>query len=228
MGMHIGLIAAKTPAQRLREAFSNTWPEFEVVATGDNFATPEEVRTWISSHEQFVSAADWTRDNPGRTAFVLWQDGPWAVLMDSSYTLASDEEKLKVLSSQLGTVMSFVVETAGGCAFFWSCENGQLRRKIGNSDGDVTNEGEPLAEEAGIDTNHYYMSETEALWKAFGLSSLDGIPRLEGCQAVCVVDHTDYGSLEQNETLRSSKTKAGAAVQPAQHPVTKKPWWKFW
>ncbi len=194
MGMHFGLIIAKASVHQLRNGFSRAWPEFEVVVTEDRFSNPEAVWGWVESHQEFVSAARWTKDNPGKSAYVLWQDGPWAVFLDSGYTLASNTEKLKLLSSHLGTVASFVLETAGGCAFFWCFENGQLRREISNSDGNMKFEGEPLIEEVGIEVSRYYMDETEALWKAFGLSSLEVMPRMGGCEAICVVDHTDYGS----------------------------------
>jgi hypothetical protein len=36
------------------------------------------------------------------------------------------------------------------------------------------------------------MDETEALWKAFGLSPYEAMQKTAGCQAICVIDHTDY------------------------------------
>jgi hypothetical protein len=145
--------------------------------------------------------------------FAFWQDGHWASMMDESYTLASDEEGLARLSELLGRVVAFVVETAGGCAEFWCFESGSLRRHIWNHDGDVLLVGEPLAEEAGIDPSRYYMDETEALWKVFGLTPYvdEGTPRQY--RAICVVDRTDY-----SEQLANS---------PFQTPA-KKPWWKIW
>jgi hypothetical protein len=193
MGMHIGLVAAKTSVARFRDAFSSAWPQFEIVASKDDLPDPNAMWAWKDSHEKFVSAADWTKDNPGQEVYCFWQDGPWAVMVDSSYTLASDEEALKALSFKIGTVLSFVVETAGGCAFFACYENGKLRRQINNNDGDVSAEGEPLPEEVGIDVNSYYMDETEAFWKAFGFSRYEEMPTSQGCQAICVIDHTDYG-----------------------------------
>src|ERR1022692_3234048 len=162
MGMHIGLIAAKASVAQFRMAFSHAWTKFEIVASNDNFHDANALWAWKKSHEQFVSAAKWTKDDPGREVYAFWRDGPWAIMTDESYTLASDEESLKILSDALGTVLSFVVETAGGCAFFWCFENGKLRRKISNADADITTEGDCLPQEAGIDISNYYMEETEA------------------------------------------------------------------
>jgi hypothetical protein len=193
MGMHIGLVAAKTSVAQFREVFSRTWTKFETVAYDDKLPDANAMWAWKASHEKFVSAADWTKDNPGREVYVFWQDGPWAIMMDPSYTLASDEEGLKNLSTLIGTVVSFVVETAGGCAFFWCFEDGSLRRKIIDNDTDVSTEGKPLPEEAGIDTSNYDEVGAESLWKAFGISSYEDMPTSVGCQAICVIDRTDYG-----------------------------------
>ena len=114
MGMHIGLVAARTTVAQLRDAFSRAWTNFEIITSDDNLPDADAMWAWKEVHEQFVSAKDWTKDNPGREVYAFWQDGPWAVMMDPTYVLASDEKGLKVLSSQLGTVVSFVVETAGG------------------------------------------------------------------------------------------------------------------
>ena len=52
--------------------------------------------------------------------------------------------------------------------------------------------GKALPEEAGIDVDNYYMDETEALWAAFGLSPYDAMKGAAGCEAISVVDRTDY------------------------------------
>jgi hypothetical protein len=227
MGMHFGLIAARVSVEELRAAFLRTWPEYEVVATGNGFANSDAVWSWMKSHEEFVSSANWTKDNPGKTTYAFWRDGRWAVLLDLTYVLVGDEEKLGALSSQLGTVVSFCVETAGGSAAFWCYESGRLRRTINYSDGDMTHEGEPLTEEAGIDINCYYMAETEALMRAFGLSSPDEIPLLNECQAVSVIDHTDYSYLHEDSGSQSPESSKGNPVKTPQSPP-EKPWWRFW
>lgn len=220
MGMHVGLIAARVSVDALREAFLGAWTELEVVASEGRFEDAEEMWAWKKRHEQFVSATDWSKENPGTEVYVLWRDGPWAVLVDESYTLSADEEKMKALSDQLGTVVSFVVETAGGCAMFQCFEAGRLRRRIDNADGAVTTEGEPLAEEAGIDVGRYYMAESEALARALGLSlCYEDASGTEGSQAVSVADRTDYGA-----TL----AKGVGERRTGELPLAKKPWWRFW
>lgn len=162
MGMHLAYVATKAPVSRLRESFFRTWPKFETVAVADGFPNAESVWAWKSSHEKIVFAAEWTKENPGQEVYVFWQDGSWAVMMDHSYTLASDQNGLSRLSSEFGTVISFVVESAGASAFFWYFKNGDLRRSISNDGNDISTTGEAITEEAGIDISNYYMDETEA------------------------------------------------------------------
>jgi hypothetical protein len=192
MGMHIGLIAAKCSIAKFRDAFSQTWPQLEMIESADKFPNPEAVWAWMKANEQFVSAADWSKDNPGKQVYVFWPDGDWAMMLDTEYTRACDVKGLKRLSVHLGDVVSFVVETAGGSAFFWCCQDGKLVRRICYSDGDVSLEGTPLPEESGIDVSNFYMDETEALWKAFGLSPYEAMKSTDKCEAICVVDRTDY------------------------------------
>jgi hypothetical protein len=134
---------------------------------------------------------------------------------DPSYVFAMDEPALQRLSAEFGVVISFVVESAAGCAYFLCFENGSLRRKISYSDEDWSCQGEPLPEEAGIDVDKFYMDETEALWKAFCISPYDMMKNSTKCQAICVVDHTEY--------------EHRSASVPDTKPITaRKPWWKFW
>jgi len=194
MGMHIGLIAVKASVTRFRVAFDRAWPQFETVVAAGNFPDANAIWAWKESHEEFVSAADWSKENPGKSVYVFWPAGPWAIMMDPDYTRAADEEGLQRLSAHVGTVLSFVVESAGGSAFFWCAQDGKILRKISNSDTDVSMEGTPLPQEKGIDLRNYYMDETEALWNAFGLSPYEVMSSSKGCEAICVVDHTDYGA----------------------------------
>jgi len=224
--MHFALAAIRTSVDEFREAFTDTWADFEVVASENRFSDKDAVWAWTKENEQFVSAADWTQDNPGTQTCVLAQDGPWALLMDPSFALATDEDALLELSERFGTVLSFAVQTTGGCALFWCYENGLLRRMISMADGPTETEGTPLPEEEGIDVDHYYMDETEALMRAFGLSPIEDFPDTASAVALAVADRTDYDELE-------AKTgDAGSSINvqnPDPGPIEKpKPWWKFW
>lgn len=192
MGMHFGLIAAKTSLLEFRAAFGEIWPALEVVTSADRFSNADELWSWKESNERFVSARDWTKENPGVEVYFLCQDGPWAVLMEFSYVLASDQKALQQLSARFGQALSFIVETAGGCAYFWSYESGQLRRMIQNIDGDLTSSGASLPQEEGLAANTYYMAETEGLMRAFGLSSPEDLPVASSAIAIATHDRTDY------------------------------------
>jgi len=226
MGMHLAFVAARTNVTRLREAFLRAWPQYELAATTEHLENANAMEAWKDSHQQEVMVADWSKDNPGRMVFMFWRDGPWATFMDEGYTHATDHDALKRLSAEVGTVIAIVVESASGSAHFSSCESGQLRRAIDNSDTDVTTEGEPLLQEAGIDISKYYMDESEALWLAFGLSPFDALPTSHDCQAICVIDRTDYSDLLKPARDRSLSP---APQSPRSAPATpKRPWWQFW
>jgi hypothetical protein len=221
MGMHFGLIAAKVSLSQFRAAFSQTWPEMEVAASADGFGNADDIWSWKSANERFVSARNWTKENPGSEVYIFCQDGSWAVLMDFSYVLAADQEALEQLSTRFGSVLSFIVETAGGCAYFWSYESGKMRRMIQSIDGKLTSSGARLPQEEGIDVGSYYMEETERLMQAFGLSRPEDLPVASTAVAIAAIDRTDYtrhaGAIsgEKPSAQESSSRRA-------------KPWWKFW
>ncbi|MBK7932199.1 MAG: hypothetical protein IPK01_01630 [Acidobacteria bacterium] len=205
--MHIGLVAVRGSVSEFIDAFAEVWPKFEIVATKDGFANEDEIWAWKDANERFVSAADWTKADPGQEVYVICQDGQWAVLMDFSYVLATDEKALAQLSERFGSALSFVAQTTSGCAFFWNYESGEMKRSIQSVDGEAELAGEALTQEAGIDIQHYYMNETEQLMQAFGLSKLDQLLVPATAVAIAVADRTDYSDLHV-------EAKA-------------KPWWKF-
>jgi hypothetical protein len=75
MGMHFGLIAAKVPLSQFRAAFSQTWPEMEVAASADGFGNADDIWSWKSANERFVSARNWTKENPGSEVYIFCQNG---------------------------------------------------------------------------------------------------------------------------------------------------------
>jgi len=231
MGMHFGLVAVKAPLDRFRESFADVWPRLRLVTSASDFLESSEIWRWMESNEKFVAAAAWTPTNRGTQTALFCQDGAWAIFMDKSYTLVSDEEALKKLSLQFGTAISFVVETAGGSALFWCYENGGARRVISSIDGKIEYEGEPLPEEVGIPAGQYYMAETEALISAFGLTPIEDLPVAATTVAVALEDMTDYSHLDSK--MRIAPEKIPAASSPSASSEThqtspRKPWWRLW
>ena len=217
MGMHFGLLAVKAPLAELQAAFSNIWPNLEVVASEGGFGDSDSIWRWREQQRKFVSANDWSKENPGSEVYFFCQDGPWAVLCDPTYVLPADTDACAKLSEVFGTTVSFVVETTGGCAMFWRYDSGELRRHIESVDGQVSHTGDKMPEESTLG-GHYYMEETERLMAAFGLSSPEVLPSPRTTQAVEVIDRTDYGHIVQSKGVGEISGTS----------TTKKPWWKIW
>lgn len=177
MGMHLGFIAVECSVKELREAFIGFSKHFEVKASKTDFGDASELHEWTQEFEM-----------ANTHIFSFFDDGPYAILMDFRHVVTCDEKLLAKLSSKFGTVLSFAIETAGGCAYFWCFKDGELRRYLGYSDGVLEKKGRALKQEQGIDIKDcYYMSETEELWSAFGLSPYERMakPALEG---ICMTD----------------------------------------
>src|SRR4051794_83596 len=98
MGMHFGLIAAKVSLQQLRENVLKAWPKYELAAVHEQFVSEQELFAWTETNAESVSAAKWSKDNPGRETFIVCEDGPWAVVFDESFVLAGDVDGLQQLS----------------------------------------------------------------------------------------------------------------------------------
>lgn len=230
MGMHFGLIAAETSVEKLLVAFEEAWPQLEIIASQRNFADEAALHTWTAAHDQPPGSCEWSKENPGRSVYVIYQEGRWAVIFDPNFALAFDMDNLKSVSRTLGRVLSFVIQTTSGSAHFTCFDDGSVHRSIRHEDGETIVEGEPLPEEDGIDIAQYYMSETDSLMQAFGLTLLDTFPDNRIYSAICVVDHTDYGELLKK--LRNAPPAGGASVKEDHKtsPLSTKPapWWKFW
>lgn len=209
--MHYGFVAVPSTVERFTGAFNDVWPNHQPTTTA-KLSSIDAYLAWKSENERFVSARDWTPDNPGIEVYGFVQDGRWAALLDTSYVLSSDKEALSKLSGLFGRCVSFVIETAGGAASFMCFERGQLLRSIDSVDGNVRTSGDPIPEEAGLRIDNYYMEETEELQRRLGFRFLTDVPPTE-VTAMAVADRTDYsGLLKQTE-----------APDPP-----KKPWWRVW
>lgn len=192
--MHVGLIAVRARADDFRAAFSSIWERYEVVSSADTLRGYDAMSQWRQANEKFVSARDWSLEDPGKEVYVFYQDGPWGVMMsESDYSLMQDEEALSRLGSKFGLALSFTVESASACAFFWCFEGGVLRRSILNDGETIETLGKRLAQEENIDIENFYMKETEELMAAFGLSNMSGSLDSVVYHAVSVIDRSDRG-----------------------------------
>jgi len=202
MGMHFGLLVARTTVDGLKSGFSKIWPKHEFARSHKGFKTFDEALEWAASHEKFVSAAERSLENPGSQVHLFYQDGAWAVMTDFTYTLAGNEKALARLSADLGAALGIVIESAGGTAMFAYCENGNLVRSVAYMDGDMRVHGKPIPEEAKLEKDIFYMDEVEQLMQAFGLTPFgdDAIaPRMEAWE---LIDRTDYEALRRERAKR--------------------------
>jgi hypothetical protein len=225
MGMHFGILAVPATLADFHAAFRETWPTHEPARTRTGFANWQELWDWAQANEKFVSANDWSPDNPGSEVCFFYQDGPWAVMVDPGYALCSGSKALKSLSARFGKALCVVIETAGGTAFFEYHEKGVARRVVRYVDGDMHTQGARLPEEMGMVEDTFYMDQVEEILRAFGLSQVGDesvAPRIE---AIEIVDRTDYrkSSAKAKEDIGEKM----AAVQE-QEARAEKPWWRLW
>jgi hypothetical protein len=215
VGMHYGFVAVPSTVDQFVSAFTVVWPKYEPTGRA-TLSSMDEYLSWKKENERFVSARDWTPQDPGIEVYGFVQDGTWAVLLDTSYVLASDKEALAKLSASFGGCVSFIIETAGGSASFMSFGQGRLARSIDRVDGKVTTAGDPISEEAGLRIDQYYMVETEELQRRLGFRFLSDSPPTE-VVAVATMDRTDYTALLKQQQV------AQQVAAPR-----KKPWWRLW
>jgi len=209
--MHFGIVAVKAQRDALVDAFAATWPHHECRARVKQ-AGLEALSDWMRATQRQGAAAGEPVD-----VFGFWQDGAWAVMFDPSYAQASDRRALAMLSERFGLALSFVVETAGGCAFFEAFDGGRLVRRIQSIDGELQAEGARLPQEAGLPEDRYFEDETRRLQHAFGLAGMDGVPARTPVVALACIDRTDYG------TPPRRRVPAGA---PEATRAARRPWWR--
>jgi len=225
LGMHFGLVAVKADVKQLVEAFPLTWPQYEVTAAA-SLDGLEQLWRWQQSNERSVSGEHRSKAGPGAEVFEFWQDGPWAIMMDPSYVQASDENALAALSIRFGLALSFVIETSGGCAYFWCFKEGGLLRSVQYADGKLVTRREPMEEESGMRPDSFYMEETEELQKRFGITPPEQLSEARQCEGLAVIDRTDYSALlAAKGTTRPSESEH---LPPPLASMSGRPWWKFW
>jgi hypothetical protein len=204
MSLTNALIAAPTDPDRLANTFLRVWDTFRLVERSPEFSSYEDLLAWSQPRSGYLGGK-----HP-ETVFAFWQDNAWAVLLDVSTCLQSEGDRLRRISTELGTVVTALTQGTSGTAAFELYENGVLRRAIWSTAGRVECAGDPVAAEAGINAEeHFYIKEIEQVWMALGMSSF-----WPGSQsslfALHMVDLVDYG-------LPAPKRQA-----------EKRKWWKLW
>ena len=197
------------------DSVRTVWPHYESIRRA-TLPSLEDFQKWKLQNSEFVSAREWTPENPGTEVLGFLQDGGWAVLLDSSYVVAADENALAKLSQLFGSSVSFVIQTAGGSSTFMLFKNGELVRAIESVDGNVATRGEAIPEEYGIQIDRYYVAEAETLQRSLGFRFLADAPPTQ-VTAVAVIDRTDYSAAVQAPEVKDSDPAA-----------PKKPWWRLW
>ena len=221
----MGIVAVKGDVAELIAVFTEAWPNFEAKSRAAMVGAGT-LWNWIKDNERPVYGSAWSPGNPGTSGFGFWQDGEWAVMLDPDFVQAADGPGLVRLSERFGLVLSFIVETAGGCAFFRAFDRGQLLRSI-DWNGELASQGNPLLQEAGLATDCYYVDETEQLQVNFGITPLERLPGDLPCTGAVFIDRTDYSALVQTRAARRASTEARPEHSPSAASQVR-PWWRFW
>jgi len=197
MSYTTSLIAARATPQVLRDAVLRAWPELHVVDESPTVQNLEEFDDWSRS-----------RRSRAHDTKAFYQDGQWAVLLDLSMTMCADDGELAVLSHALGRIIIATTQGTAGFAEIIVVDNGVETRRITSVEGELSEGGTPLPEEAGLDLSDFYMAANEEIAHRLGLASFWGEIQ-PPILAVHVVD-----------------SSVPEAPPPRQRP--KKSGWKFW
>jgi hypothetical protein len=122
--------------------------------------------------------------------------------------MAADTESLADLSRRVGRVAVATTQGTAGFAQLLVFEAGTAIRSITGQDGHTADIGVPLAEEAGVPLETFYLNELDTIWQRLGLSSFLKTSPAGSVVALHVLDRTPL----------------------AQRPMesTPRPWWKLW
>jgi hypothetical protein len=233
MGWDIGALAVRLPVSELKDRFLGLWSKYQLVAKIDNLPNIDALGQWRDANEVFVSAVDWTKENPGSEVKGFYADGEWSVLMDFSSIICADEEELAQFSKAVGLVIVLTIGMHGGVASLDAYDNGRLVRRITSIDGRLRTEGEPLPNEQGIDLDSFYLDGADALWRSFGLQSILDHEPPGPMAAICVSDRTDFGAKHSHKLPEDCGPAADVSLSQTPKGVSapgspKKRWWRFW
>src|SRR5262245_30770020 len=108
--------------------------------------------TTVSDGERVGKALEQRSLEGDRTRKVAFLQGSWTMIIDPELVMTTDEEVWIRLSSNHRTrVLCWVCEGVSATYEFILFEHGKKKRMVSHCDGDLSQSGTPLPEEAGFD-----------------------------------------------------------------------------
>ena len=159
-----------------------------------------------------------------KTVFVL---GPWTVIDDPELILFDDLEGLQKVSTFIGGPVVAFQCLPRSSKFGFRYVTSNQNRSIVHWSGKITeNEGNPIAEERGLNLDQ--MNQTECTKLLMGL--LIDYEFVNHVKEFKVYELDESGVMEEDEASEETSTtqKKTNTEEMYKSPEVKDPWWKFW
>jgi hypothetical protein len=131
--------------------------------------------------------------------------------------MVEDTESLADLSRRVGRIVAATTQGTVGFAQLLVFEAGAATRSITGQGGRITEAGTPIAEEAGVSLETFYLDELDTIWQRLGLSSFLKADPAGPVVALHVLDRTPLAGSAPAPTLTQRRTES----RP-------RPWWMLW
>jgi len=204
-------LAARCELSELQAAMLAAWPTLEVAEPVQAFASWDDAFKWASPRCGYLAGA-----HP-HDVKLLYRDGIWSVIADISTCMVDDTESLADLSRRVGRVVAATTQGTVGFAQLLVFEAGAATRSITGQGGRITEAGTPIAEEAGVSLETFYLDELDTIWQRLGLSSFLKADPAGPVVALHVLDRTPLAESAPAPTLAQRRTES----RP-------RPWWRLW
>jgi hypothetical protein len=130
--------------------------------------------------------------------------------------MVDDTESVADLSHRVGRVVAATTQGTVGFAQLLVFEAGAAVRSITGQGGRITEVGIPIAEEAGVSLETFYLDELDTIWQRLGLSFLKAEPA-GPVVALHALDRTPLAEGAPAPTLAQRRTES----RP-------RPWRRLW
>lgn len=204
-------LAARCEPSELQAAMLAAWPTLEVAEPMEAFATWDDAFKWASPRCGYLAGA-----HP-HDVKLLYRDGIWSVIADISTCMVEDTESLADLSRRVGRVVAATTQGTAGFAQLLVFDAGAAIRSITGEGGRITEAGTPIAEEASVSLETFYLNELDTIWQRLGLSSFLKADPAGAVVALHVLDRTPLAENAPAPTMVQRRTESRS-----------RPWWKLW